>query len=146
MTDYTFDKEKLKMREFFYRFFKGRYGSYGTDILTRFLLVVAVVCLLASICTPLDLLYYLSFIILIYCYFRLFSKNITKRYHENEIFNSFLKKLASPVRNIRQNAYQCKNYRIYRCPDCGQRIRIPRGKGHIIVMCPKCKAEFRKTC
>ena len=28
------------------------------------------------------------------------------------------------------------------CPDCGQRVRVPRGKGKIRITCPNCKSKF----
>lgn len=82
------------MQNFLRRLFHGRYGSYGSDKLTRFLLLLAIILLLVSIVfEPLAFLYYIAFIDLIYCYFRLLSKNITKRYRENEIFENYIKKL-----------------------------------------------------
>ncbi len=84
------------MRSFFRRLFRGRYGSYGTDKLTRFLLVLAVICLLTSILIiSLDFMYYVAFILLIYCYYRLLSKNITKRYKENEVYTKVEHKIRS---------------------------------------------------
>ena len=38
-----------------------------------------------------------------------------------------------------------REYRTYRyliCPQCGQRLRVPRGKGKIRVTCTKCRNQF----
>ena len=41
---------------------------------------------------------------------------------------------------------QRKEYRIFKCPKCGQKLRVPRGKGKIAIRCRKCGEEFiRKT-
>ena len=84
------------MRNLLRQLFQGRYGSYGSDRLTRFLLLFSVILLLLSITIePLAFLYYVAFIDLILCYIRLFSKNITKRYRENEIFVKYTDKLLN---------------------------------------------------
>lgn len=36
-----------------------------------------------------------------------------------------------------------KNYKILSCPKCGQKLRVPRGKGKITVTCKKCFFEFK---
>ena len=132
------------MRNFFSQFFQGRYGSYGMDKLTRFLLVLSVIALIVSLFTPLGLLYYVAFALLIYSYFRLLSKNITKRYKENESFLKIVQKFRSTFGKTKSRVIQFRNYHIYVCPSCKQKIRIPRGKGTIMVRCPKCRTEFKK--
>lgn len=36
-----------------------------------------------------------------------------------------------------------KNYKVLVCPKCGQKLRVPRGKGKITVTCKKCLFEFK---
>lgn len=36
-----------------------------------------------------------------------------------------------------------KNFKILVCPKCGQKLRVPRGKGKITVTCKKCLFEFK---
>ena len=32
--------------------------------------------------------------------------------------------------------------RYYRCPNCKQTVRVPRGRGKICIKCPKCGEKF----
>lgn len=132
------------MKDKFIRFMQGRYATYGTDSLSKFLLVLTFILLIATSFGPLRVLSFLPFALLIFCYFRLFSRNIPKRYHENEVFTQFTARIKAFFHNMKYNASQNKMYHIYKCPNCGQKIRVPRGKGKIAVRCPKCSTEFIK--
>lgn len=132
------------MKDFLNRFFQGRYGAYGTDRMTRFFLLVAALLLALSFLTPFAILYYFAFALLFYCYFRLFSRNIPARYRENEFFCKKTNKVFNFFKGFGYNIAQHKDYHIYKCPDCNQKIRIPRGKGKIAIKCPKCGNEFIK--
>lgn len=132
------------MREKLMRFMQGRYGSYGPDSLNRFLLAGALVAMIVSLFTRWNFLYGIALAVLIYSYFRMLSRNYTRRYAENQ---TFLKYTAG-IRNFflkQKNAMsQRKTHHIYKCPDCRQKIRVPKGKGKIAIRCPKCSAEFIK--
>lgn len=133
------------MREKMMRFMQGRYGVYGPDSLNRFLLGSALVAMLVSIFTGWDFLYLLALAGLIYAYFRMFSKNYTKRYAENQIFMQWTAGIRGFIGRQKNLLKQRKIYHIYKCPSCRQKIRIPKGKGKIAVRCPKCGTEFIKN-
>ena len=129
------------MREKFYRFMQGRYGS---DELSKFLSVLGIILLLLHILTRFSIFYLLFWVCLIYSYFRMFSRNHSARYGENQKYLRFKNQWKYKWENYKRMREQKKIYRIYKCPYCGQKIRIPKGKGTIIITCPKCKEEFGK--
>lgn len=129
------------MREKFYRFMQGR---YGTDDLSKFLVGVSLVLVILNIFTRSAIFNLLFWVCLIYSYFRMFSKNYSARYQENQKFLELKNKWKYKYDNHKKLREQKKIYHIYRCPYCKQKIRIPKGKGTIIVTCPKCKQEFGK--
>ena len=130
-------------------------GRYGADDLAKFMLGSAVVLMLINIFLGIPILNTLVLVILILVYVRMFSRNIQKRYQENlkylrmkQRFFAFFKadpktKTGSGTK-AGSKTQEKKNYHIYKCPNCGQKIRIPKGKGKIMITCPKCKHEFQK--
>lgn len=107
------------------------YGRYGTDQLGMALLVLTIVLMLLGTFW-LNIFTLLSYVAL-FCYcFRCYSRNIAKRRQENARFL----RLISPL--------QDRNHRYFRCPNCRQSVRVPRGKGRIAITCPKCRNRFEK--
>ena len=129
------------MREKFYRFMQGRYGS---DELSKFLVGIGMAFIILDILTRTTIFNLLFWVCLIYSYFRIFSKNHAARYAENQKFLALKYKWIYKWENHKRMREQKKIYHIYSCPYCKQKIRIPKGKGTIIVTCPKCKQEFGK--
>lgn len=37
---------------------------------------------------------------------------------------------------------QAIDYKVQACPSCGNKLRIPKGKGKIRITCPHCKQQF----
>ncbi len=75
--------------------------------------------------------------------FRMFSRNLQKRRAEN---GKFLEKIWWPVKNrfrAGQQKRQDKEHKYFTCPNCGTVCRVPRGKGKIVITCPKCHGEIR---
>lgn len=126
------------------RFMEFMNGRYGADQLSRFMLGVCVVCLVLNIFTRVQGLYLVALIILGVCYFRMFSRNYVKRSAENQKYLDMTQGIRNRFYKIKNRILQSKDYHIYKCPSCGQKIRIPRGKGKICITCPKCRHEFEK--
>lgn len=130
------------MREKLQRFMIGR---YGVDAFGKFLLGTVVVLWVINLFANSRFLYSWALFLMIYAYFRMFSKNTTKRYQENVKYLQLKNKLVSRVKSEKSQLKERKTHHIYRCPTCRQKIRIPRGKGRICITCPKCKTEFTKV-
>ncbi len=128
------------MREKLQRFMWGRYGN---DNFNQFLLSVAFVSLLISFFGG-GLFYLVATVVMVYAYFRMFSRNISKRSAENQQFLKQKLKVRAFFTKKKKELAERKVYHIYRCPNCRQKIRIPRGKGKIAIRCRKCGNEFIK--
>ncbi|HIR75538.1 MAG TPA: hypothetical protein IAB97_01305 [Candidatus Choladousia intestinipullorum] len=126
------------------RFMEFMSGRYGADQLSRFTLAVSLILLVLNIFTNLRIIYLAALIVLAWCYFRMFSRNITKRSAENQKYLNMVWKSKVKFGKFKNRIVQSKDYHIYKCPSCGQKIRIPRGKGKICITCPKCRTEFEK--
>ena len=133
------------MKEKLIRFMQGR---YGIDQLSKFLLITGLaVVLLSAFLGEIEvsmLLYIFGWGVVIYCYFRIFSRNVQKRYAENQAYLMKTYKIRNWFQNQKNIWQQRKVYHIYTCPSCKQKIRIPKGKGKIEVRCPKCGTTFIK--
>lgn len=119
-------------------------GRYGADQLGQFLLITAIICMVISMLLGSPVCNILSVLLLILCYCRMLSKNHTRRYAENTQYLKYAGKVTGFFKAKKRYFSQLKDYHIYRCPSCRQKIRIPRGKGRISITCPKCRTEFIK--
>lgn len=121
-------------------------GRYGADQLSLALLVMAVVL---SITVRLIGIPYLSLIVYIplgLCIFRMLSKNIKRRSMENYKFYMLTSRVRRWFGKIQRRMAESKTHRFFKCPDCKAELRLPKGKGKIVITCPKCRHEFmRKT-
>ena len=129
------------MKERMQRFMAGRYGN---DQLKQFIFIVAIISMVLEIITRQSLFYTLTLVLLILAYVRVFSRNINKRYEENMKFLQKKDAILNKFRKQKYYAAQRRNFHIYTCPQCKQKIRIPKGKGKISITCPKCRTSFIK--
>ncbi|MEB3072463.1 zinc ribbon domain-containing protein [Parvimonas sp. C2] len=124
------------MKQKFLDFMKDRYGG---DILNNIIIYLSLGFGIVNLFKKSDVLAITSFILFSIALFRMFSKNKRKRALEQiKFFN-----LISPIysRLLKFSSRDRKNYKYFKCKNCGQELRIPKGKGKIKVICPHCKHE-----
>lgn len=128
-----------RLREKFARFM---YGRYGVDELGKTLMYVLLGMIVISMFVGGTLLNILIWVTLIFAYYRMFSKNHAQRWAENQKYLQLKNKVMTKFRG---GATQTdREHRIFKCPSCGQKVRVPRGKGKISIHCPKCQNDFVK--
>ena len=119
-------------------------GRYGADQMGQMLSAVSMVFLIISLFSRNQGWFLLALIGIVYNYFRMFSKNISKRYAENQKYLTMTAGIRRKLASWKSQLAQRKIYHIYRCPVCKQKIRVPRGRGKIEIRCPKCNTRFVK--
>lgn len=133
------------MRNFLIRAFgKFRtfmYGRNGVDAFSKFTLISSVVIFLIYGFWPYGIVKFIlgliTYGLMIYTYFRIFSKNVYKRVKEN-------KKYLGIVNMSKTRWKQRKTHKFYKCPKCKTWLRVPKGRGKITITCVKCSTKFDK--
>lgn len=118
-------------------------GRYGMDGYGRFLAVAALLCVLVSTWST-GLLAFLGAALLIYCYVRMFSKNLSRRAQENYVYEGAVREVRAWWYKQVDHLRQCRTHRFYRCPQCRQQLRVPKGRGKIEITCPRCHKSFQR--
>lgn len=129
------------MREKMMNFMRGRYGF---DRFTNFLMGFACVIIFINIFIRSNVVNLLGLAVFIYAYYRIFSKNISKRSAENTWYLNKTYGIRRFFLKGKDQARIRRTHHIYKCPKCGQKMKVPRGRGKIEVTCPKCRYEFVK--
>lgn len=119
-------------------------GRYGLDQLNLALIILG--CITTFILSFLRVPYYSLIGLIPYAFmvFRALSKNYSARVKEN---NAFLK-VYTPVERFVKNKYrhfEDKEHKYYKCPTCKKVLRVPKGRGKIVITCPYCKTKFKKN-
>lgn len=133
------------MRMMLERIFTGR---NGIDQLNTAVLVLGLVCWVASMFVPVrglqTILYYAFVLAAGVCIYRALSRNIAKRQEENRKFLQKTSRFRNSKESWQNKAEQKRQFKIFKCPGCGVKLRVPRGKGKIRVTCRQCGATFEE--
>lgn len=137
-------------------------GRNGPDTLSRWALGGAIVVILICMFLPSMILTMLSYALLFYSIYRMFSKNVAARRAENDKFEGFLARFkggrgkgggqggatgtdakssqgtgASSAQATKSPSPSKAKVR-FTCDNCGQSLSVPKGRGKLKVTCPTC--------
>ena len=83
----------------------------------------------------------LLFALMLFIFFRMFSKNLTRRRAENQKWVNWAWRLKSRGAGARAR-HADKDHKYFTCKNCKAICRVPVGKGKIVITCPKCGAQI----
>ena len=130
------------MKDWLRRFMMGRYGR---DQMNKGLLIGALAFLVLSWIVDWNLLWWLALVCLGWSYFRMLSRNIGKRQQENRIYLQKTAALRKELQFQQRKWQERKVYAYFKCPHYKAHLRVPKGKGRVMVRCNKCGREFEKV-
>ena len=117
-------------------------GRNGADHLGLFTVWTAIALDIVNMFVKNDLAYGIigtvSGVLVFWALFRMFSKNLAKRRAENA---KFLQKVWWPIKG-KLHRMKDKDHKYFTCPTCRTVCRVPRGKGKIVITCPKCRGRI----
>lgn len=108
---------------------------YGNDNFNYLLLAVALIFAFTRNS------WVVSILLIAYALFRAMSTNIVRRQQEAYIINSFLAKWTYKIKNAVNNIRH-RNKVVFICPNCGQKLSVPKGKGTVRITCKRCGKTF----
>ena len=126
---------------------KLMYGRYGHDQLNVFLLVLTLAAWIACLFVKQPLanrvISTAGYVLILLSLFRCMSRSYDRRRSENERFLTITNPITRTVRQMHAQTMD-RDHKYFRCPTCGQMLRVPRGKGKISISCRSCGTSFQK--
>ena len=126
------------------------YGRNGMDQLNRALFWLYLILWGAEIVSGLVLKSVLLirifegllFGLMLFIFFRMFSRNLTQRRSENQKGVNWVGRLKSRSAGARAR-HTDKDHKYFTCKTCKAICRVPVGKGNIVITCPRCGAQIK---
>lgn len=136
-------------------------GRYGMDKLNRALSIAAICFAVPTIFIPPEhaaraVLNGISLLLVALAVLRMFSRNFDARRRELLKYEELARRVkailngtiyAKPVngkqkKSRRSTFEEYRRYKHLTCRQCGQKLRVPRGKGRLRVTCTRCGNKF----
>ena len=117
------------------KFMANRYG--GGDQLSVYLIILSIVLIILARITDIAIIVFISYIPMFFVIYRMLSKDINKRHMENYKFAIFISPIYSKLKRIKNRITDSKSHKHFTCTNCKTTLRVPKGKGQIMMTCPK---------
>ena len=119
-------------------------GRHGADELSLAMLILGLLLSIIGGIVRFPPLSLASTVLYIGSIYRMFSKNHTKRYAENQKYLAVWNKSTGSARQFFVRLRNMRKYKYFKCPECHSRLRLPRKVGEVTVTCGKCHHAFRQ--
>lgn len=131
-------------------------SAYGFDKLSVFILVISFPFMFFKYTVPVAAAF------IVFAFYRSLSHDIPRRQTEEIKFEGWMRGLSykfsglnrffknmgtrfnSSYSESKDKINEKMHYVIVTCPQCGQKLRLPRRKGKLLVTCRKCSYKFEK--
>lgn len=127
--------------DFRYRLMRFLSGRYGIDSLFYVLFALSAGLAFINIFLRLVVLQIIVYIIMIYAFFRVMSRNTLARSRENRAALGIVNNIKSKI-DLRRQRRADYTHIYKKCPYCRAVLRLPRKKGKHTTVCPKCNKSF----
>lgn len=139
------------MNKYFAKFMQFMQGRYGIDSLYKFLLILYCASLFIfsligfffkSVMIR-KLIVLIPSAIVVYAFWRVFSKNIPARQEENRKYLVSKYKFTTFF-NLQKNRWKFRKTDVFKkCPKCKAVLKLKKISGKHTVRCPSCGCEFK---
>lgn len=127
------------MRNFITKFMQGR---YGLDHLSKFVMILWFSMAVINIFFKNNIIYIISLIPAFIFFFRVLSRDTSKRRAENAKYQVIAGKVSAWVKFRWLILREIKTHRYVKCTGCHAVLRLPRKTGKHTTVCPRCKNRF----
>lgn len=119
-------------------------GRYGYDELSKVLIIFGLILGIVNNFFGGIILTVIGLASISFGGLRILSKERGNRRKELQQYINVKQRFFSKYRKIRNRWAQRNVYKITKCPNCKQKIRVPKGKKKIRITCSTCQHKFIK--
>lgn len=130
--------------QFLQKVFLYMNGRYGMDEFSKVLMAIGILFGVLANFFAGNINRAIGLAFLAFGALRPLSKEINNRQKELRWYLSVKQRLMTTRYKWKNKKVQRKRYKVYKCPECRQKVRVPKGKKKIRITCPSCGQKFVK--